>query len=290
MASIPIIEVIGLPGVGKTNACKALLKRLDGAERSTVSVHATKLRRSFAPKIALPVTLLRYRRLITALTPNPGPNWARTRAVGHLLRWRGGKLWRSKDPLVSTVFMLAVTIAELALARLEARLRRRTLIIDEGFVHRALGIWTRSAPEIRDETMAAYIETIPSGSRCILLRCEPETALARALTRTRGIPTATIRAARALVPSASGDDAAVAVVYAEHAGVFDHESLRSRVEIREVDAAGTPEEIAEQIAAALKLFGAEHRALIFLRTSPHSSTTTKADRRKAARSKARALR
>jgi hypothetical protein len=165
---------------------------------------------------------------------------------------------------VSTLFLLTTSVTEIGLARLEAWLRRRTLIVDEGFVHRALGVWIRSPPAVREEVLEAYLDTIPDGSVCILLRCDPDTSLARAMSRERGIPLPTRRAAKAADPAASRD-ARISAVYREQLRLFDREPLRARVDIQEVDAMGTPGEIASKIEEALRRLGVKRPLLVFVR-------------------------
>jgi broad-specificity NMP kinase len=259
-----IVEVIGLPGAGKSAACKALLARAGGPKQSRVSIAWRPLRTSFVPRLLLPITLFRYRRVLRALRTSSDESWPIARAV-LFFYWSGAKrLRRSENPIVSALFLLATFVTEIALARLESRLRRRTLIVDEGVVHRALGVWIRSAPAVRDAVMAAYLDTIPAGSVCIYLRCDPDTARTRALTRRRGIPLAAVRASGAL-DLADSTGAAFSDLYREQTEVFDLEPLRARVRMREIDAMGPSEEIAAQIEECLRQFGVERPLLVFLR-------------------------
>ncbi len=86
----------------------------------------------------------------------------------------------------------------------------------------------------------------------------------RAEMRPRGIPAPYMRAARAIDGDSAGG-AAISNLYRELVGLIDSDPLRARVHVEEVDAEGTPDEIAEQCEVSLRRFGADRPLLIFVR-------------------------
>jgi hypothetical protein len=258
------VEVIGIPGIGKTAACRGLLDGSDGAAEAWVSRPGTGIRRSILPKLLVPVAWWRFRRLLRSEPYRDGKPWRRLRATRTILRRRAGKLWRARDPLVSTLFLLSATLAEVSLARLEAALRRRTLVLDEGFVHRTLGVRMRARPADRDRVTALYLETLARSATCLWLRGDPEMARKRAEERAAGLPPVTTRNARDLARQDPSRDA-MREIYRDYAEVFALPALHERVRVKAIDVDGDPAAVGRQIASALDALGIPHRPLLYLR-------------------------
>jgi len=258
------VEVIGIPGVGKTAGCRGLLDRVDGAAEAWVSRPGTGIRRSILPKLLVPITWWRFRRLLRSDPYRDGTPWRGLRAIRTILRRRAGKLWRARDPLVSTLFLLSATQAEVSLARLEAALRRRTLVLDEGFVHRTLGVRMRARREDRERVTALYLESLGRTPACLWLRGDPEAARKRAEEREAGLPPVTARSARDLAREDPSRDT-LAEIYRDYAAVFALPALRERAALTAIDVDGDADAVAGQIADALAALGVSDRPLLYLR-------------------------
>ncbi len=242
-----MIELAGLPGCGKTAVCQALLSR-SGVASSWVSARRARLRYSLTRKAFAPLTLFRYRHLARSLAKEEGDGGAsrfpRTVVLARLLLWPRRKLRSADDPLTSILFFVNVFATECALASLEARLRRRTLIMDEGHVQHALGVWLRCPGRLRERIVRDYLAGVPRGVTCIALRCAPEEALRRAGWRRRGVPKVMRRGV-----GTEGVD--LGLQYAQLAELLESPDLQRHFSWSEVEARGPAKEMSQAVFAVL---------------------------------------
>lgn len=263
-----VIEVTGLPGAGKSTVCEGLLAAERDAKRCWVGSRRRWLRHSLAQKLLLPVVFFRYRRVLRILVESEQQGSARCprlRALSRLLFWSPKRLNRSRDPLLSVSFLLSVFVIEFDAARLEARMRRRVLVSDEGWVHRALGIWQRVDPRDRTRVLDAYLDTIPYAATTFVLRTDPAMAAARAAGRARGVPRSVSRAAGHDGQEAP-DAKKIDEVYEGLANFLESPELQRRVSIRTLDARNPTGEVIDQLRKALGEMQAKGPFLVFCRT------------------------
>lgn len=235
-----LVEMAGLPGVGKTTAARELLEELPHSRISFFATHKRKLRTLRLIWLFAPYALLRFRSVFAQLG--------------------------SLEPPVrrSILYLLNVFLAELCLATLEAKLRGRALILDEGFVQRGIGLCLRAPETIRSELWQSYLECIPDGLVCLVLAIDPDHAFARAQSRRQGVPEV-FQGQDAAETSPEGE---AQKPYAETSAWLASDALRTRVRCIDVSAEGESEALVGRIASELgNLWPAKRRdtALLFVR-------------------------
>ena len=235
-----LVEMAGLPGVGKTTAARELLKELPQGRISFFATHKRKLRTLRLIWLFAPYARFRFRSVFAQLA--------------------------DLEPPVrrSILYLLNVFLAELCLARLEARLRGRSLLLDEGFVQRGIGLCLRAPEAIRTELWQRYLECIPDGLVCLVLTIDPEHAFARAQSRREGVPQV-FQGQDSAQASAANE---AAKPYAETTAWLTGDALRTRVRCIDVSAEGESQALAGHIASELgNLWPAKQRdtALLFVR-------------------------
>jgi len=233
------IEMAGLPGAGKTTVGSMLASQLADSKHSFFGTHRHILRRLQVAWLLTPYTLVKFRRVFAHLARE---NWAGWHHILHFLN---------------------LLLIERCLAIIEARIRGRPLLVDEGFVQRGLGLWLRAPEPIREELWVSYLDCIPEKLTCVVLKLDRSKAIERAQSREAGLSTA-------LRSTAQGDDSAFLIGerYANMQRLLAGDALRSRVHCIEVPAEGSSQRLADLIVGELaRLLPAERlaRSLLFLR-------------------------
>lgn len=207
------------------------------------------MRYSLVRKLFTPATFIRFRRLARRLSRCGDARTSRfpqAVALGRLLFWSRKKLRSVDDPLTSILFFLNVFAMERGLASLEAWLRGRTLVMDEGYVQHALGVWLRSPDALRERILREYLDGVPRGGSCIALICDPERALERAGARPRGVP-------KIMKKGEEADRGhRFSPRYAQLADVLDSRDLKERFSWSQVEARGSVEEVADAVLRILR--------------------------------------
>jgi len=235
------VEIAGLPGVGKTTAGCELSARLSHSKVAKSGIYRRTLRSLQLVWLFSPYSLLKFRRVFSRL---------------------GAVSSSGRRAILS---LLNVFMAERCLATIEARIRGRALILDEGFVQRGLGIWLRAPESTREDVWLGYLDCIPKNLVCVILTANPSEARERAQTREAGLS----KALRSLAPGDSARDP-VGEKYAEMQRLLAGDALRRRVRCIEVAAEGGRTQVADRIIGELAAILPAERldaSLLFLRES-----------------------
>jgi hypothetical protein len=158
-----IVELAGLPGAGKTTVCDGLASRLGAGHLSVVGSRRRWLRRTRAYWFFAPAVCVRYLPTLRLARRGEGAG------------------------LLTLLRILSMVHAESFLVRVEATVRRKLVVSDEGFIQRGLSICMRVPAELRREIWRSYLSRVPTGGTCVVLTCSPVEALRRAKRRPKGL-------------------------------------------------------------------------------------------------------
>jgi len=215
------LELASLPGVGKTTVARELAKRLS-SRISFFGIHTYWLRKLRFIWLFTPYARIKFRRVFARLGDT--------------------------DPGVqrSLLYLLNVFLAERCLASIEARLTRRVLILDEGFIQRGLGLWMRAPLAIRDDVWLDFLDCVPPTLACVVLTLDPVEALRRARQRSHGLPPG-LRDDEPGGPSGE----TLSERYAGLERLLQGDALHERIRCIRVPAEGDPAALAERIATEM---------------------------------------
>ena len=261
-----IVELAGLPGSGKTAVASLLAERFDSITQSLAHRHLGRVRRLGFDKLFLPVTVIRFGNVFHRIhssgdsSQNPPYSlWVARLLMRVTMASRSGaKAFHS--PAESILVLLNEMSVEHTLARIEARIHGKNLILDEGYVQRGIGVWMRAPDEVRTELWETYVSCIPKGTTCAVLECEPSEALRRAESRSRGVCAVT-----KWMPGANVDSSALGQRYRDLAGLLVGPSLSDRVTFMQADATEPVEEVADSISTALEPLDARRQWVVSVR-------------------------
>jgi hypothetical protein len=254
VSSILLVELAGLPGVGKSTATQSLLAQLGPERAARIGTWRSRLRSLRIKWLFLPYAVVRYRLPLSYLLAEnaevepPKGTVAVARRVWDVVR--RGRRDRDGAAFARLSFLLAFSTGTLEywLARLEAALRGRPVVVDEGLVQLGTALWLGVLPEYRERFWQSWIAALPGRSLCLLLDVEPETALARATGRSSGLPWLL-----ATAETLHGDTLAAGAVYGDTYSLLCGDTLRQGVDCQSVRGTASAEAVANEVARTLEL-------------------------------------
>ena len=168
-----IFELSGLPGSGKSTVIKQISKILK-KKPLFLTKHYKETPYKFIISIPfIPFILLKFYR-VTKILYNS--------------KFKNLNSFVSLKVKLSIIVTLSICFTEYVITKTEARLRRKIVLLDGGFIQWGLAIWLRTPPEIQIKVWEAYISHIPNNILCIIIDCSPNEAIKRAKMRNEGIP------------------------------------------------------------------------------------------------------
>jgi len=254
MSTAFVVELAGLPGAGKSTVTGILLEQLGPTRAARIGTWRSRLRSLRMKWLFLPYAAMRYPRPLSyllaanAVVKPPKGRLALARRVWDvILRGRGD---RDGPAFARLTVLLAFSggIAEYSLARLEAVLRRRPVLVDEGLIQLGTALWLGAVPEYRERFWQSWVAQLPDSSRCLLLDVEPERALARASGRSTGLPWMFSTAA-----TLHGDILAAGLVYRDMYDLLSGDTLRQRVACETIRSTASARAVASEVTRTLEL-------------------------------------
>ena len=146
-----------------------------------------RIRKLFVDRLFFPTTALRFRHIFRELhaRDSSGSRRAFGLWLGYLVftAMMAGSTRLYRYIPYDILLFLNDLVVKYAIARVEGLMRRKWIVLDEGFVTGGMGIWMRMSDEEKKRMWDLYNATEPWNANCVVLDCGKNNALLRAKSR-----------------------------------------------------------------------------------------------------------